>query len=379
MRGGYTVRRIVDLAMGTLHDPASQSLAAASVLARSPGRPPEEVVADAAPSAAPDKDVLSDVLRVVKLTGALFFWVDASSPWSVEVPRADSFAHLILPHAQHVISYHIITQGSGSVSIGDGPPMESAEGDILVIPHEDSYAMCSAPGVRPGLSPEDSLDFFRAMAAGQLPFVVNEGGDGPLLTRYVCGFLGCDARPFNPLLGALPPLIRIRRAAGAPSDLLDRLIELTLAEVSAQRPGAECIRLRLSELMFVEVVRRYLEALPPEQTGWLAGLRDPAVGRAVALVHENPARGWTIEELARETGVSRSVLAARFTRLVGCPPMQYLTRWRVQLAARLLTDGLAKVSAVGRDVGYESEAAFSRSFKKLAGVSPAGWRSGRRG
>ncbi|RWP26950.1 AraC family transcriptional regulator [Mesorhizobium sp.] len=365
--------------MGTLHDPASQSLAAASVLARSPGRPPEEVVADAAPSAAPDKDVLSDVLRVVKLTGALFFWVDASSPWSVEVPRADSFAHLILPHAQHVISYHIITQGSGSVSIGDDPPMEFAEGDILVIPHEDSYAMCSAPGVRSGLSPEDSLDFFRAMAAGQLPFVVNEGGGGHLLTRYVCGFLGCDARPFNPLLGALPPLIRIRRAAGAPSDLLDRLIELTLAEVSVQRPGAECIRLRLSELMFVEVVRRYIEALPPEQTGWLAGLRDPAVGRAVALVHENPARGWTIEELARETGVSRSVLAARFTRLVGCPPMQYLTRWRVQLAARLLTDGLAKVSAVGRDVGYESEAAFSRSFKKLAGVSPAGWRDGRRG
>ncbi len=229
-----------------------------------------------------------------------------------------------------------------------------------------------------GLTHEDSLDFFRAMAAGQLPFVVTEGGDGPLLTRYVCGFLGCEARPFNPLLGALPPLMRIRRAAGAPSDLLDRLIELTLAEVPAQRAGAECIRLRLSELMFVEVVRRYLEMLPQEQTGWLAGLRDPAVGRAVALVHENPARNWTIEELARETGVSRSVLAARFMRLVGCPPMQYLTRWRVQLAARLLTDGLAKVSAVGRDVGYKSDAAFSRSFKRVAGVSPAEWRDGRR-
>jgi AraC-like DNA-binding protein len=365
--------------MGTLHDPTSQSFAAASVLPQGPGRRPEEVVSDAAPPAPPGKDVLSDVLRAIKLTGALFFWVDACSPWSVDVPRADSFVHLILPRAQHVISYHIIIQGSGWVSIGHSPPMEFSEGDILVIPHEDPYAMSSAPGLRSGLSEKDSLDFFRAMAAGQLPFVVTEGGDGPLLTRYVCGFLGCEARPFNPLLGALPPLMRIRRAAGAPIDLLDRLIELTLAEVPAQRrPGAECIRLRLSELMFVEVVRRYLEMLPQEQTGWLVGLRDPAVGRAVALLHESPARGWTIEELARETGVSRSVLAARFMRLVGCPPMQYLMRWRVQLAARLLTDGRAKVSVVGRDVGYKSDAAFSRSFKRVAGISPAEWRDGRR-
>ena len=199
--------------------------------------------------------------------------------------------------------------------------------------------MRSAPGVRSGLSHEDSLDFFRAMAAGQLPFVVAEGGGGPAGARYVCGFLGCEARPFNPLLGALPPLIRTRRGIGASGGLLDRLIELTLAEVSARRPGAECVRLRLSELMFVEVVRCYIETLTPEHTGWLAGLRDPAVGRAVALLHGNPARGWTIGELARETGVSRSVLAARFMRLIGCPPMQYLTRWRVQLAARLLADG----------------------------------------
>jgi AraC-like DNA-binding protein len=364
--------------MGTLHDPTSQSFAAASVLPQGSGRRPGDVVPGAPPSALPGKDVLSDVLRAIKLTGALFFWVDAHSPWSVEVPRAGSFVDLILPRAQHVISYHIIIQGSGWVSVGHSPPIEFSEGDILVIPHEDPYAMRSAPGLRSGLSEKDSLDFFRAMAAGQLPFVVTEGGEGPLLTRYVCGFLGCEARPFNPLLGALPPLMRIRRTAGTPIDLLDRLIELTLAEIPAQRPGAECVRLRLSELMFVEVLRRYLEMLPQERTGWLAGLRDPAVGRAVALVHDDPARGWTIEELARETGVSRSVLAARFMRLVGCPPMQYLMRWRVQLAARLLTDGRAKVSVVGRDVGYKSEAAFSRSFKRVAGMSPAEWREGRR-
>jgi AraC-like DNA-binding protein len=365
--------------MGTLHDQASQTLAASSVLPLSVASTSEAVTLHDGLSAAPGKDVLSDVLRAIKLTGALFFWVDASLPWSVEVPQADSFAGLILPRAQHVISYHIVTKGSGWVSIGNDPPQEFAEGDILVIPHGDPYAMRSAPGVTSGLRHEDSLTFFRAMATGQLPFVVTEGGRGPLFTRYVCGFLGCEARPFNPLLGALPSLVRIRRAADAPDDLLDRLIELTLAEAPAQRPGAECIRLRLSELIFVEVVRRHLEMLPKQQTGWLAGLRDPAVGRAVALVHQDPARSWTIERLARETGVSRSVLAARFMRLVGCPPMQYVARWRVQLAARLLTDGSVKVAAVGRDVGYRSEAAFSRRFKRVAGVSPAEWRNGKRG
>jgi AraC-like DNA-binding protein len=168
--------------------------------------------------------------------------------------------------------------------------------------------------------------------------------------------------------------MRIARVSHPADDLLDRLIDMTLAEPATPRAGAECIRLRLSELMFVEVIRRYLETLPPDQSGWLAALRDPAVGRAIALLHDNPARDWSLEVLAREAGVSRSVLAARFTNLVGWPPMQYLVRWRIQLAARRLADGNAKVSAVGRDMGYESEAVFSRSFKRIAGVSPREWR-----
>jgi AraC-like DNA-binding protein/mannose-6-phosphate isomerase-like protein (cupin superfamily) len=363
--------------MGTLHDLASRSLATASDRQSASVLPSQQPAADQFASFAPGKDVLSDVLRAVKLTGALFFWVDASSPWSVDVPRAEAFARIILPSAQHVISYHVVIQGSGCISIGDGSPHEFTEGDILVIPHGDTYAMRSAPGARSGLTHEDSLEFFRAMAAGQLPFVVAEGGGGPATTRYVCGFLGCEARPFNPLLGALAPLIRTRRGTGGSGGLLDRLIELTLAEISTDRPGSDCVRLRLSELMFIEVVRGYIETLPPEDTGWLAALRDPAVGRAIALLHDNPARCWTIETLARESGVSRSVLAARFMRLIGCPSMQYLTRWRVQLAARLLADGPDKVSTIASKVGYESEAAFSRSFKRVTGVSPAGWRAGR--
>jgi len=370
MYSGYRVWTVVDLAMGTLHDPSSRSLAEASGSQLS-----SKTGGDQAPSFPCGKDVLSDVLRAIKLTGALFFGVNASSPWSVEVPHAHFFAKIILPRAQHVISYHIITRGSGWVRVGKHSPVEFFERDILVIPHEDPYAMCSALDVRSGLGKEDSVEFFRAMVAGQLPSTVTEGGGGLPLTKYICGFLGCDAKPFNPLLGALPRLMRLRRGTNDVSVLLDRVIDLTLDETSQERAGAECIRLRLSELMFVEVIRLYLETLPPEQTGWLAGLRDPVVGGAIALLHEKPAHGWTLDELAHEAGVSRSVLAARFTTLLGCPPMQYLTRWRVQMAARLLADGVAKVSAVGRDVGYESEAAFSRAFKRVSGASPAEWRA----
>jgi len=314
---------------------------------------------------------------MVKLTGALFFLVEASSPWGVKVPGASAFAPIILPRARHVISYHAVIQGSGWANTTGEPATRFTAGDVLVFAHGDAYAMLSEPDGPAEFEPEGALEFFRAMAAGQLPVVVPEGGGGggAERARFMCGFLGCDARPFNPLLATLPRLLHVRRPAVAADDLLDRLIALALAEVRTQRAGGEAIRLRLSELMFVEVVRRYLEALPAGQAGWLAGLRDPGIGRALALLHERPAHPWTLEELAAQTGLSRSVLAERFTRLVGQPPMQYLTGWRVQVAARLLADGATKVAAVGLEVGYESEAAFSRSFKKIAGVSPAAWRA----
>ncbi|HJS38586.1 MAG TPA: AraC family transcriptional regulator [Burkholderiales bacterium] len=332
----------------------------------------------AQPSVANDPaagDPLSDVLRAVKLSGALFFLVDASSPWGVKVPTASDFSPIILPRARHVVSYHVVTEGEGWASVPGAPPVRFAAGDVIVFPHGDPYAMLSAPGGPAEFDFDGALDFFRAMAAGQLPFVVPEGGGGAGRARFMCGFLGCDARPFNPLLAALPRLMRVQRPASGTDGLLDRLIGLTLAEARTRRPGGEAIRLRLSELMFVEVVRQYLEALPAEQTGWLAGLRDPGIGRALSLLHERPAHPWTLEELASRSALSRSVLAERFTRLVGQPPMQYLTCWRVQVAARLLADGGAKIAAVGHEVGYSSEAAFSRTFKRVAGESPAAWRA----
>lgn len=329
----------------------------------------------AGPSEAAGTDPLSEVLRNVKLTGALFFLIDATSPWGVEIPHAREFASIILPGAQHVVSYHIALKGSGYASIPGMVPVRFDAGDVVVFPHADPYRMVSRPGQAPEMTPQSSLEFFRAMAAGQLPFVVEEGGGGPERAQFVCGFLGCDVRPFNPLLGMLPRLLHVPRPSSAQGDLLERLIDLTLAEAQVHSPGGESIRLGLSELIFIEVIRRYLASRGANPTGWLAGLRDPSVGRALALLHEAPARSWSLDEIADRVGMSRSVLAERFARLVGYPPMQYLTNWRMQLAARQLSDGRKKIAEIGRDVGYESEAAFSRTFKRIAGVSPAAWRS----
>src|SRR5262245_14062984 len=320
-------------------------------------------------------DVLSDVLRTVRLTGALFFPMEVSSPWVDEVPNATEFASIVLPGAQHVISYHIVRQGRCWASLRGDSPVRLEAGDVLVIPHGDPYMMASAPDLRSDLSIDAVLEFFRHMATRSAPIVVTEGGGGPERAQVVCGFLGCDVRPFNPVLEALPRVLYIRRRTGrAAADRLSQLVELALAESRERQSGTRCVLLHLSELLFVEVVRHYLDSLTQEHTGWLAGLRDPIAARALALLHNRPAASWSLERLAREIGVSRSSLAERFSELIGQPPMRYLTRWRIQLACRLLCDDAAKVSSVALDVGYQSEAAFSRSFKALVGTSPAIWR-----
>ncbi|OHV72833.1 hypothetical protein LCM4579_11270 [Ensifer sp. LCM 4579] len=320
-------------------------------------------------------DPLSDVLRTVKLTGALFFLVDASFPWGVEVPRAARFSSIILPRAQHIVSYHIILKGAGWAGIPNATSTWFEAGDVLVFPHGDRYSMLSEPGQPPEFDTEATMDFFREMAAGRLPFVSKEGGGGEPRSEFVCGFLGCDMKPFNPVLSTLPRLLRIKWFQDRHEGLLNRLIDLTLAEARQPRVGGESIRLRLSEFIFVEAMRRYLETLPAREIGWLSGLRDPSIGKVLIMLHEHPAYAWTLNELARRACMSRAALAARFTHLVGHAPMQYLTLWRMQIAARLLADSSMKVATVGREIGYESEAAFSRAFKKTVGVSPAAWRS----
>lgn len=319
-------------------------------------------------------DPLSDVLRTVRLKGALFFLVDATSPWCVDVPHASAFADIIMPSARHVVSYHIVVEGHGLAAVPGSEPIAFEAGDIIVFPHADPYLMSSEPGVPPELDHEQTLHFFRDLAAGKLPFVIPEGGGELPKAKFICGFLGCDVNPFGPLFATLPRLLHIRRQKDGRSDLLDQLVVLAMQEARTSRVGGESIRLGLTELMFVELLRRHLESLPADSPCWLAGLRDPKVGRALSLLHAEPQRDWTLETLAHAAGVSRSILAERFARCVGETPMRYLTLWRMQLAARLLADGATKVAAVAEQVGFRSEASFSRSFKKVTGLSPTQWR-----
>ena len=315
-------------------------------------------------------DTLSDVLRAVRLTGAVFFAVDASAPWVAETPAGSAVGPYIMPGVEHVIEYHVVTAGSCWGGLIDEPAIRLEAGDIIVFPQGDSHVMSSDPGMRG--KPE--LESFRAAQHARLPLALSIRGGGPEQTRLVCGFLGCDARPFNPLLATLPRVIHMR-AAGSHDTVLRRLVELAVTECDAPSAGGESVLSKLSELLFVEIVRRFVADLPPEGVGWFAGLRDDHVGRALQHLHERPAHPWSLEELAKLCGLSRSTMAERFAHLVGVPPMQYLAQWRIQLAASLLRDGKAGLAEIADRVGYASEAALSRAFKRQVGVAPAHYRS----
>lgn len=312
-------------------------------------------------------DALSDVLQAVRLTGAIFFDIRASEPWVAQTPPGESIVGKMFPGTQHLIPYHIITKGVCWGGLLDKPPMQLDTYDIIVFPHGDAHVLSSEPGMRQ----EPDLGRYHRPSDGQLPFNISMGEPSGDAAQFVCGFLGCDARPFNPLLTSLPPVFKVADREGGP---LGSLVEFALAELTKRRIGSESMLDRLSELMFVEVVRRYLETLPPDRIGWLAGLRDPIVGRALAAMHSRPAEDWSVNSLAQEVGLSRSALAERFTEFVGQPAMQYLMNWRMQLAANQLRSSDDSVATVAERVGYDSDAAFSRAFKKAVGVSPSEWR-----
>jgi len=314
-------------------------------------------------------DVLSDVLRAIRLTGAVYFDFELTSPWVAEAPPSREIAGTVMPGAQRVIEYHLLARGTCWGHVVGEEPMLLREGDLIVFPQGDAHVLSSAPGMR---AAPDMSAFARPSTP--LPIMYELGGGGPERARVVCGFLGCDERPYNPLLTALPKMIHLSAAAShATSGWLGTLLNIAVKESGSARAGGENVLARLSELLFVEAIRRYIETLPPAETGWLAGLRNPIVGQALAALHGEPREAWTVDRLARLVGLSRSVFAERFTEMVGQPPMQYLALWRMQLASRLLVEG-GHVAAVAGAVGYESEAAFSRAFKKLVGQAPATWR-----
>lgn len=322
-------------------------------------------------------DTLSDVLRSVRLRGAVFFHITGHSDWAAEAPPAREIAPLLMPGIEHVVEYHALVQGSCWAGIPGLQMVQLFPGDVVMFPHGDAHVVSSAPGLRGSTD----MSWFGGARTEQLPLRVAYDGRNVQLARepapdadttIVCGFLGCDMQPFNPLIASLPRVLHLR--ANERDAWIARFTEHAAAESHARRPGGEAMLARMSEMMFVDAVRRYADSLPEESAGWLAGLRDRFVGRALALMHEQPAQDWSIDELGRRVGLSRSALHERFVQLVGMPPMQYLAQWRMQAAARLLLESRATVAAIALDVGYESEAAFARAFKRLVGKPPAAWR-----
>ncbi len=321
------------------------------------------------------EDALSDVLKTVRLTGAAYFDVVAQEPWSVHSPARDLILPRVLPGADHLIAYHVVTSGRCYASLVGGEAITLEAGEVVVFTNADPHVMSSHVGMR---AEPPTADFFEIADAGRLPFHVNLEGGGSGSARLVCGYLACDARPFNPLLEALPPMLKAGDPRRNDAGWLGQFIRFAVAEVADKRAGSESVLTKLSELMFIDVLRSYIETLPAQNTGWLAGLRDPAVSKALALIHARPSFSWTIEGLARQCGASRSVFAERFGQLIGVPPMHYLARWRMQVAAEMLNRGNLNMAVIAAEIGYESEAAFSRSFKRMMGVTPSAWRQGMR-
>ena len=332
-------------------------------------------------------DVLSDVLRVVRLSGAVFFVAEFSSPWAVESPPSKSLVPLIMPRAACFAMFHVLVEGTCWVRVEGEPPLKMEAGDLIVVPQGDEHFMASDLS----LEPSAMKDLLPKLPSLGTP-AVNHGGGGEV-ARFICGYLHCDQK-FNPLFGTLPKLICVRSREGEvafeplgaekrlpqaavpfhSSMWLNTTLYYMIKEAQSGDAGNLSLLTRLTELMFVEVLRRYMQDLTPDQKGWLAGLNDPQVSRALTMIHKDPARAWTVEDLARDAGVSRSALAGRFTELIGESPMRYLATWRMHLAKQMLCEGNANLAEVAERVGYESEYAFNRAFKRQVGEPPAAWR-----
>ena len=315
-------------------------------------------------------DVLSEVLKAVRLDGALFYNGEFSAPWCFRSPASRAVAPYLSPDSGHVIIFHLLTEGRGYAHIeGEGRPVPLNAGDIIIFPHGDPHFMGNGSAVK-------AVDMAKELEriSSQDLKITRMGGGGEI-TKFICGYMACEPQLSRVFLGGLPPVLTINIRNDASGQWLEDSIRYSVENADASRPGGEAVIAKLSEVLFVEALRRYIALLPPEQTGWLAGVRDPEVGKALALLHRKPAHPWTIAALANDVGISRSVLAERFRRYLSETPIAYLTRWRLQLGAQMLKSTSSGVAQIAGEVGYESEPAFNRAFKREFGLPPARFRN----
>jgi len=317
-------------------------------------------------------DVLSEVLKAVKLDGALFFNGEFTAPWCLSSSRSTDMAPYLAPRGGHLILYHFLTEGRAYARLPDGGREELAAGDVVIFPHGDAHFLGNGSPERP----VDSLRTFSKNLTEGLK-LARFGGGGEI-TRFVCGFMACEPRLSEVFLSGLPKMLKVPVANAPSGQWLENTIRFLVCEENGSDAGSELVLSRLSEVLFVETLRGYIASLPAEQTGWLAGARDGEVGKALALMHRNPERPWTLAVLAQEAGISRSVLAERFRHYLNETPMAYLTHWRLQMGAQMLSGTNYSVAQIAAEVGYESEAAFNRAFKREFTVPPARFRANAR-
>ena len=315
-------------------------------------------------------DVLSDILRVFHVTGAALLRGEFGAPWAWHAPPSSEIANLLHPGATQLIIFHIVAEGSCWVEVDGEERCMLRSGDIVGFPHGHAHRMGSG---KAELIPIASL--FPALPWMDLP-VVAHGGTGER-THIVCVYLRCDHLSFEPFLASLPKLIIVRRDQGPSGQWFDANMRYLVAEAVRARPGTSCMMARLTELLFIEMLRLQMAQLREADVGWLAALNDRYTYRALNLFHSRPADRWTVETLAREVGLSRSALVRRFDRMLNMSPIRYLATWRLHLAAQALREGSNPIAAIADEVGYESEEGFSRAFKRYFGAAPAAWRQSR--
>jgi AraC family transcriptional regulator, alkane utilization regulator len=306
----------------------------------------------------------------VRLSGAVLFRGDFSAPWAVRTPPSKELAAMLLPGARQLLLFHLVAKGDCCIELDGHPLLRLETGDIVVFPYGDAHTMASDLS----LEPTACAGLLAAAACNEGLPVIAHGGLGKR-TELVCGFLHCDEMLFNPLCKGLPPLLHVKTGGEQTISLIAAAVRHMITETHSGQAGTSGLLARLSELLFIEVLRRYMAGLRPGAVGWLSALNDAVVGRALQLMHSTPIRDWTVDGLARQVGVSRSVLSDRFRSMLGQPPMHYLTAWRLQLAAEMLRDSEDGLAAIAARIGYDSEAAFNRAFKRYAGEPPAVWRA----
>lgn len=318
-------------------------------------------------------DAFSQILSRVKLNGAVFFTAEFSAPWGFSTPPPKVVADQLAPGAEHLVLYHFLVDGGAAVQLLDGSSVELKPGDAVIFPHGHQHHMTS---IRGAVAPFPNYGIFAKIKARDLsPLHAGGGGD---ITRFVCGYMTCDPYLSRPVLNSLPPVFKVNIRTDRSGQWLESSILHLVDEAVSGRVGSEAMLAKLSEALFVDTLRRYIACLPEQETGWLAGTRDPIVGKSLSLLHSRIAHPWTIADLADEVGISRSALVERFTRYLSEPPIAYLTRWRLELAARSLERTSRGVAEIASDVGYESEAAFNRAFKREFGQPPGRYRSDRK-